>query len=254
MSDEDIAAGARWLPEIAGELSAAQVGILCVTPENQFNPWLVFEAGALSKTLSQTYVCPMLFAIEPGQLSGPIAQFQAGRFDKAGVSRLLETLNAALGEQGLAAGDLIEVFEVWWPRLEAKLQSAPALDNAPVVPRQTADVLEEILGLSREQLRRENLRLEHSQARDERLDRVLPMFEQLLGAAKEMQRRGGELTTLLQSLPLPPELVSALGGSGLLVPKLDEFMGIMKESAKMSRAETQQLLNPPARPTATGET
>ena len=66
MSDEDIAAGSRWLPEIAKELSDARVGVLCITPENQSSPWLLFEAGALSKTLDQTFVCPLLFDMRPG--------------------------------------------------------------------------------------------------------------------------------------------------------------------------------------------
>jgi hypothetical protein len=251
MSKEDIATGARWLPEISVELSAAKVGILCITPENQSNPWLVFEAGALSKTLSQTYVCPMVFDIEPGKLSGPITQFQAGRLDKAGVSKLMETLNLALGEQKLDASRLNDAFEIWWPQLEKNLKSVP-LNEVPVTTRQKEDVLEEILELSREQLRRENLRLEHSQARDERLDRILPVFEQMLGAAKDMQRRGKELTTRLQSLQIPPELISDLFGGGLAMQKMQEAMEFIKEGAEISRAEKQQLLNPPERPTATG--
>ena len=93
MSDEDISAGARWLPEVSGELSAARVGILCVTPENQAAPWLIFEAGALSKTLDQNFVCPVLFDLDLGQLSGPLAQFQASRFARDGVLRLTDTLN-----------------------------------------------------------------------------------------------------------------------------------------------------------------
>lgn len=249
MSDEDIAAGARWLPEIAGELSSAQVGVLCVTPENQSNPWLVFEAGALSKTLAQTFVCPMLFGMDPGQLSGPLAQFQAGKFDKTGVSRLIETMNTALGEHALLPADLHEVFEVWWPRLEARLQTIPELEGDRIAPRATSDVLEEILALAREQLRRENLRLEHSQARDERLDRMLPIFDQMVGATKEIQRRGAEVASFLQHNPLPAELTPMLTGA-LPWSKLDEMMKIMKESAHMSRVETQQLLNPPSEPGA----
>jgi TIR domain len=71
MSDEDISAGSRWLNEVSSELSESKLGIICVTPENQSNPWLLFEAGALSKTLEQTHVCPFLFKLTPGQDRSP---------------------------------------------------------------------------------------------------------------------------------------------------------------------------------------
>lgn len=184
----------------------------------------------------------MLFGMEPGQLSGPLAQFQAGLFDREGVSRLLITLNSALGPSGLKAQDLQEVFDVWWPRLEGKLEAAPEAADQKVLPRPSSEVLEEVLSLTREQLRRENLRLEHSQARDERLDRVIPMFEQMLGAAKEMQRRASEAVSLAQQLPIPPEIAAVLAGTGMPTRPVDEMMRMMKESALQSRLETQQLL------------
>ena len=75
MSDEDISAGARWSKDLSLQLSEAKLGIICVTPENQNNPWLLFEAGALSKTLDHTNVCPFLHELSPGQLAGPLSQF-----------------------------------------------------------------------------------------------------------------------------------------------------------------------------------
>ena len=68
MSDQDISAGARWLTEVSSTLNTTSVGLICVTPENQHNPWLLFEAGALSKTIEQTCVCPIVFEMTPGQL------------------------------------------------------------------------------------------------------------------------------------------------------------------------------------------
>ena len=74
MSEKNnIAAGTRWSNEIAGKLQSTHVGIICVTPENQHNPWLMFEAGALSKIVSEAYVCPYLFGLPISQLSGPIS-------------------------------------------------------------------------------------------------------------------------------------------------------------------------------------
>ena len=98
MSDEDISTGTRWSTEIASELEASKAGIVCITPENQHNPWLMFEAGALSKTLTETYVCPYLFDLSTSQLSGPISQFQATLATKEGTFKIIQTLNKALSE------------------------------------------------------------------------------------------------------------------------------------------------------------
>ena len=49
MSDSDIPKGKRWALELAGQLAGANFGLVCLTPENLYSPWVNFEAGALSK-------------------------------------------------------------------------------------------------------------------------------------------------------------------------------------------------------------
>src|SRR5437588_334187 len=70
-SDDDIGRGARWYSEISRQLEQSNCGILCVTPENQHSPWLLFEAGALAKRLDKARVCPFLFDLTPTDLTGP---------------------------------------------------------------------------------------------------------------------------------------------------------------------------------------
>jgi len=251
MSDEDIAAGSRWLPEITAGLADAKIGILCVTPENQSSPWLVFEAGALSKTVEQTFVCPMLYDMAPSQLSGPLSQFQASTFERAGVFRVLQNLNGALSSEKLQDADLVEIFGVWWPKLEERLASTPQQDE-PIAPRRSPDdILEEILSMNREQLRRENVRIEHSLARDKRLEHVIPMFEQMVAAATQMERNG---TALFEKLPMMSELKDLLppGGNTL---RLTEMLEHMRGAQVASQVEAEQLLahdDEPARDKATG--
>ena len=74
---EQIAKGARWSPEIAKELQETSFGIVCVTPENTNAPWLLFETGALSKTIEGTHVRPYLLGVKPTDLEGPLAELQA---------------------------------------------------------------------------------------------------------------------------------------------------------------------------------
>lgn len=178
MSDQDISAGARWLTEVASTLNTTSVGLICVTPENQHNPWLLFEAGALSKTIEQTCVCPIVFEMTPGQLDGPLTQFQANSLDRIGIGKVLATINSGLGDRRLETQQLEEILDVWWPKLEEKLSAIPAA-STPTAIRTTGDQLEELLALSREQLRRENIRIEASNDRDEKLDSLLGFLDKM---------------------------------------------------------------------------
>ncbi|MBU9166220.1 TIR domain-containing protein [Burkholderia gladioli] len=253
MSDEDIIAGSRWLNDISTELNDTKIGILCVTPENQANPWLVFEAGALSKTVEQPFVCPLLFDMSPGQLTGPLTQFQALSFDRNGLQRLLANLNGAPGHTQLPEGDLLEIFDVWWPKLESKLQTVPPNDENAVEKRSQEDLLEEILNNSREQLRRENLRIEHGKMRDEKVDQLLPMFEQMSVMAKRQVEGNRVLKEMLSqnlaSLSLPVEASTQLPNISIdeqAVNGLDEMLRHMKGLTEASRAEREGLLSPPS--------
>ena len=87
VSSSDIDAGMRWTPALAEELQQTQLGIICLTIENLSAPWLLFEAGALSKIIDKTRVCPYLMGLEPTEVTGPLAQFQAVKAEKDGTKK-----------------------------------------------------------------------------------------------------------------------------------------------------------------------
>jgi hypothetical protein len=49
MSGEDIDKGSRGLDEVSRALEGMKIGIICLTPENLDERWILYEAGALSK-------------------------------------------------------------------------------------------------------------------------------------------------------------------------------------------------------------
>jgi hypothetical protein len=151
MSTSDIDKGARWSSEIAHHLETSRVGIICVTPDNLTAPWLLFEAGALSKTLEHTYVCPYLFGFESRDLTGPLAQFQATRAAKADTKRLVQTINRALGNNALPEENLNSAFEMWWPKLREQLDNISLDENNSDTEPQSAEreLLEELIELVR---------------------------------------------------------------------------------------------------------
>ncbi|WP_301814842.1 TIR domain-containing protein [Bacteroides caecimuris] len=112
VSSEDIDKGARWSTDIAKELEDSTFGLLCVTKENLEAPWLLFEAGALSKMMDKSYVCPFIFDLKRAEVKGPILQFQSTIFEKEDVKKLVLTLNRACGASALKEDLLTRVFSL----------------------------------------------------------------------------------------------------------------------------------------------
>jgi len=179
MSNEDIDSGKRWSVEIMNELEISKFGIICITPENQTSPWIMFESGALSKTLEQTFLVPLLFDLTPSQLISPLSQFQSRLSDKDGILKMLKTINNTLLEHQMLDGELEEIFEVWWPRLEVKLSDCPPYTGPVSQKRTHDDYFKELIDNSREQLRREDLRLERMIETDVRTSKMVELMEKL---------------------------------------------------------------------------
>lgn len=149
MSEQDIEAGARWNREVDKELGDTKFGIICLTRNNQTAPWLLFETGALAKTIDETYVCPYLIDLEPSHINpGPLTQFQAKRANKKETWELVSTMNKALKENALTEEQLKKTFELWWPELENTLKDLPS-DGVKEKRRPLEDMVEEMLGLVR---------------------------------------------------------------------------------------------------------
>lgn len=122
ISSGDIEKGRRWSDVLGEELSKSGYGIVCVTRDNYTAEWLHFEAGAISKAIDKAYVSPLLFDIDPSEISGPLTQFQLTVCTKEDILSLMRSINSRLGsDYNLPDEVLRRVFEKWWPELEVKL-------------------------------------------------------------------------------------------------------------------------------------
>jgi hypothetical protein len=121
LSSEDIEKGSRWSADVASNLAKSRVGVVCLTPENCEAPWIMFEAGALSKNLQSTYVCPFIFDLATSDIKGPLSQFQATKAEMEDVKKLIFTMNRALGRRKRPEAQLASAFDVWWPKLKQDL-------------------------------------------------------------------------------------------------------------------------------------
>ena len=101
----------------------ASFGILCVTKDNLSSSWLNFEAGALSKSLDQSKVCPFLVDLKPSEIqNNPILQFQMTSFSQDEMKKLFKSINENMGDQKVSEEILTTSFEAFWPKIQESLQ------------------------------------------------------------------------------------------------------------------------------------
>jgi len=149
----DISKGTRGDEKIATELKKAKVGIICVTPENLKENWIMFEAGALSNT--DASVCTFLLDLKPTEIEPPLAQFQHTQVEKKDVQKLVVDINHVVekvGERSLDAKRLDNIFNRRWPDLEKELNKIVKSEAKPYKEiRSDRELLEEILEIVRRQ-------------------------------------------------------------------------------------------------------
>lgn len=143
MSEADIPAGAQWNVELSKQLKDINVQIICLTKENCNSPFILFEVGAIAKTVDkEPFQCPYLFDFTRTEfklLPAPLSQFQAKEADEKGTKELVQALNNRLDNK-LSDDRLERTFNKWWPNLEKKLKEIPKIQHdknvGDVIPSQ----------------------------------------------------------------------------------------------------------------------
>ena len=150
ISTNDVEKGTRGLGEVSTNLQGIKIGIVCLTPENLNAPWILHEAGALSKTIDEkTRLCTYLLGgLQFQDVKPPLGMFQATRPDKNDTLEMVRTINVALGET-VGRSNLDRIFDHMWPELEERLLKMPSTGQAASPKRSTEDMITEILELSR---------------------------------------------------------------------------------------------------------
>ena len=144
VSDKDISAGDRWAQAIAGELDSSNFGILCITPENISSEWILFEAGALSKSMLDAKVIPLLYGLELSDLGGPLSQFQALKVDEPGVLSLVKSVND-VSDTKASDATVERLVPALWPDLKEKLDEIPDKEIDEKHMRPQTEILEDLV-------------------------------------------------------------------------------------------------------------
>jgi hypothetical protein len=152
MSAADLEAGVRWGQLLSDQLESTAFGIICVTPENQHEPWLHFEAGAVSKKVSHpsSRVIPLGFGLDKSAMPGPLQQFQAVNADENGIRSIVRSMHACLTEKLPDERLLNRTLDKWLPELlEAWAKIKPLEEQPPEPTFDSDDALKEMLLMMR---------------------------------------------------------------------------------------------------------
>ncbi|MGB2678050.1 MAG: hypothetical protein WAN12_13285 [Candidatus Acidiferrum sp.] len=209
MSEKEVLKGSRGLHEIAQALEGIKVGITCLTPENLGAPWILYEAGALSKALDdQTRLCTYLLGgLQFQDVKPPLGMFQATKAEKDDTRKLIQSINMAIGEQPVPESSLDEIFDAMWPKLAEKLRTIPAAEEDVVAKRDMDEMITEILEISRAEANRRR--------KVDSLDAFVPLFDELLPILPQIREaiRTAKNQMLAGSLMSPSSSPGAMPGA-----------------------------------------
>jgi hypothetical protein len=147
ISSADIDRGEQWFRKIGDNLAEVSVGIVCLTPENKENPWIMFESGALLKGSPEARVMTFLIDLKHQDVRAPLSQFNHTYPTKEGMFALITSLNKSLKEAALPEARLASVFATYWPQFEQKYAAIMESHQSEpeAVERPTSEILGEVL-------------------------------------------------------------------------------------------------------------
>jgi hypothetical protein len=184
-----------------------------LTPENLNAPWILYEAGALSKALDdETRLCTYLLGgLQFQDIDPPLGMFQATKAEKEETRRLIQAINVAISNDPVPDANLQRIFDAMWPRLDEKLRTMPGAEEAVVARRSTDEMIAEVLEISRAEANRRR--------KTDNLDIFLPLFDELvpiLPHIREALRMAKNQIMLAGSIPATTSGASTATG-GLTV-------------------------------------
>ena len=154
-SPEGITMGDRWPERLSVTLQECKVGLFCITADNYENPWLLFEAGAISSRVGQGRVIPIFFGkIKPTDIKSPLTFFQCAVFIKEDMRGVVKSIHKGIASE-IPDEDVDELFENFWSKLKNGvndvIESQSMAASQPDTPkRSSTDLLHEILGIVRD--------------------------------------------------------------------------------------------------------
>lgn len=228
---DDVAKGQRWAADIAENLHNSQFGLFCLTAENLTAPWLLFEAGAVSKDSRNGKVCPLLFGVDPAQLAGPLLQFQATPYSRDEVFKFMKVVNIGT-KIPLDEIQLSRAFNRCWSELDDKIQAILATkvtDQSPP-PRSMQDMVEETLSIVRAISQNPA-----SSSNEDTINHWLVLLQITIDYAKDTLKiaEQAEQLAMLEQLRIVSDYVKVV--ANLIMPKIKSAKNLPKYGVELTK-------------------
>jgi hypothetical protein len=131
VSTADLEKGSKWRAQLEQNLEQAGAGIVCLTPENLNDRWVLFEAGALSlKPLGRLWT--FVLDVPYSQIEPPLSEFQHTIPQRDDVLKMIQSISAIAGPPRKPE-DLKMVFDLLWPTFEQEIDKVRQM-RAPSSP------------------------------------------------------------------------------------------------------------------------
>lgn len=148
----EINKGTIWNDEIGSKLKTTSFGIICLTPDNLEQPWLLFEAGAISVNTDNedgngAHVATLLLNMQTSDIEYPLAQFQATLCRQDDIKKLLIDINN-LTAKPIEEKALFQLFDKFWPDIESEINDAIkhiGVNSAVTSKRTQDEILDELV-------------------------------------------------------------------------------------------------------------
>lgn len=115
VSTRDITLGENFRNVIDEQLKSSSFALICVNSENIKEPWLHYEAGAISATIEKAHIIPLLFDGDFEIIKDtPLGVFHAIKYDKEAIRQIVDLVS---DDKTRAQ----EYFKKFWPDLEADI-------------------------------------------------------------------------------------------------------------------------------------
>jgi TIR domain-containing protein len=237
LSTANIDKGANWGTELTAALATARAGIICLTPTNLEEPWILFEAGAIAKAVTEKpLACTLLIGLKSSEVSGPLALFQDTKPTHDDLLQLVKTLNSALGEDAVKEKQLERAFDLVWPELERKLDNLPADASTKRPQRSDRELLEEIVDTVRSTSHDDSVLLKFAAERIAEISARLATLEDARFHQPEPLRGLRSYWDMLYETPIAqtPEETKTLGRRTSVQegPTLSRMAAAMRKEAK----------------------
>ena len=116
VSESGIDKGARFMSEIRDNLRQSLAGIVCLTPENLTEPWILYEAGALSTKVTDR-VWTLLLDVGHAAVPAPLTGFNHTTVEREDVLKMMKSIRktmVAADEKTCSEADLDKYFSAFW--------------------------------------------------------------------------------------------------------------------------------------------